>query len=308
MSKADVFHKGQLNTNKPRESVVVGDESDSNFVIKMPTAERTEYITEWLKKQRHARMTVNFLLENPKRLGGYFVPKITDIENSVKAPYVREQRATGRALDGDYFNSLPAEVKEKIYQALARFVYDMNHCRPLQTLQQKLANGFDENLANINLYIDKNDKMAVQNAYNFFQSHPEMTSSLVFFHGDMNENNMFYDAATDTVSFLDFAESTYETLEYVFYHDLIKLPWVDPDKIIKYYSELSKNDNIHIKSNPAMLKLYDALNNLKWTGESLMKVSGDKTVFKRILHENIKQITNAYGTVVASMQQNTRIL
>ena len=302
-----------INTNKPRDSIVVGDNTGAG-VVKMPNTTRTAYVDDWLKKQRHARTAVNFMMGNPNRLGGYFVPKITEIGNSVKTPYVREQRAPGCALTKELFDSLSPDTQDKIYKSLANFVYDMNHCRPVLTVQQKLVQpneygmDFNDVMDKISTYLDKNEIAAINNAYNFFQSHPEMTSSLVFFHGDMNENNMFYDMATDTVSFLDFAETKYETIEYIFDHDLVKLPWLDTNKLLKYYQKLLKKDDIRIKSNPAMIGLYDALRALRWTGESMI-LSPDKAgVFEKILHENIKKVTTAYGAVVATFPQNIQTL
>ena len=302
-----------INTNKPRDSIVMGDDV-TNVVVKIPNTTKPAYINNWLAKQRHARTAVNFIYSNQHRLGGYFIPKITEVSNSANKPYVHEQRAAGRALTKEFFNSLPLDTQEQIYQKLANFVYDMNHCRPILTLQQRLTgqneNGMDFNdvIEKIKPYLDSDELAQIQNACKFFESHPEMTSSLVFFHGDMNENNIFYDIATDTLSILDFAEATYETLEYVFDHDLIKLPWLNPDKLLTYYQDLSKQDDIVIKSHPAMIRLYDALRELRWTGESI--ANNDKTahIFKNILHDAINKMNNAYGAVVMSFQQKVQTL
>lgn len=302
-----------INTNKPRDSVVVAD-GNRGGVVKMPTATRPEYIKVWLQKQRHANITVKFLQGNPDRLGGYFIPKITEINNSDKTPYIREQRAVGRALTKEYFDSLSLDVQDKIYKSLANFVYDMNHCRPVLTMQQQLsgANGqgltFDDVMNQISSSLTGDEIAQINNAYNFFLSHSDMTASLVFFHGDMNENNIFYDAATDTLSILDFAEATYESIEYVFNHDLTRLPWLDSKKLLKYYKGLLKQNDVRTESNPAMIRLFNALRDLRRTGESMIAYSDNKKSFENILHENVKQITNAYGAVVASLQQNPHTL
>ena len=306
--------KGNLiNTNKPRDSIVVAD-SGMDGVVKMPNTTRPAYISNWLNKQRHARTVVNFIYGNEHRHGGYFIPKIKEIGKSAEHPYVREQRAPGRALTKDFFDSLSPNAQDKIYQSLANFVYDMNHCRPVLTLQQKLSMpnesglDFDDVLKGVESYLDEKEIAQINNAYNFFESHPELTSSVVFFHGDMNENNIFYDVSTDTVSFLDFAEATYETIEYIFNHDLIKLPWLDTDKLLKIYQKLSINDNVRIKSHPAMIGLYDALRAFRWTGESMIANANAAKMYENILHENVKKVTNAYGAVVAMFRQNIQTL
>jgi len=302
-----------INTNKPRESIVIND-TDGDGVVKMPTTTRPEYIKVWLQKQRHANITVKFLLANPNRLGGYFIPKITEINPSMENPHVREQRAPGGALTKDVFDSLSIENQDKIYKSLANFVYDMNHCRPILTMQQQLAQinedglTFDDVVNHISGYLDKNEIAQINNAYKFFQSHPEMTSSFVFFHGDMNENNMFYDAATGTVSFLDFAEANYKSIEYIFNHDLIKLPWLDTNKLLKYYKTLLKQNDVRTESNPAMITLFNALRDVRRTGESMIAYPNKSNAFVNILHQNIKQITNAYGAVIANTHQNSHTL
>ena len=300
-----------INTNKPRESIVV---AAGDNVKKMPTTTRPEYIRDWLKKQRHANIIVNFILKYENRHGGYFIPQVIQINNSVDAPYVIEQRAPGVALTQKLFDTLSPDTKEKVYTSLANFVYDINHCRPMLTFEQKLnepgKSGLDfVGVVNkLSAYLDAPDIAAINNAYNFFCSRPDMLSGVVLFHGDMNENNIFYDEKTDTVSFIDFAESNYETIDYIFNNDLKKLPWLDTQKLAGQYQKMIAPENINVKSNPGMLDLYNKLLNLKWAGENMI-TNKNPALFKKIVQEQISALTKSYGNVVASLaQQQSKIL
>ena len=127
-----------------------------------------------------------------------------------------------------------------------------------------------------------------------------MLESRVFFHGDMNENNMFYDTERDVVSFLDFAESKYENAEYMFDHDLIKLPWLDKDKLISKYTKTDKS--IKIKSDKNMLDLFNALRAIQWTGESLILQPKQAHIYKIIFKEKINDLERAYKKCVEAFQ------
>ncbi|MBO4672444.1 MAG: hypothetical protein J5608_02205 [Alphaproteobacteria bacterium] len=299
-----------LNTNKPRESMVV---ASGDNVKKTPTATRAEYVQDWLKKQRHAQIIGNFILGYKNKRGGYFVPQILQINDS-GAPYVIEQRAPGAALNQELFNSLSPDAKEKVYASLANFVYDMNHCRPMATFEQKLnepgKSGLDFAgvVARVTPYLSTNDITAINNAYSFFCSRLELVSPVVLFHGDMNENNIFYDDKTGTVSFLDLAEATYENMDYIFDRDLKRLPWLDTQKLAAQYQDMVRPENIRVKSDPAMLDLYNQLRNLKWSGENMI-ANKNPAIFTAIVQEQIKSVTKSYGNAVAALaSQNAKTM
>jgi len=300
-----------LNTNKPRESVVV---SSGDNVKKVPTTALATYVQNWLNKQQHAKTIADFILKYPNKRGGYFVPQVIQINDSIDEPYVIEQRAPGKALNQELFEGLPPVAQEKIYTSLANFVYDMNHCQPMATFEQKLNEpgksglNFAGVVTRVSPYLKANDIAAINNAYSFFCSHPELVSRVVLFHGDMNENNIFYDDKTETVSFLDLAEATYENMDYIFDRDLKKLPWLNTQKLTAQYQDMVAPENIRVKSDPVMLDLYNQLRNFKWSGENMI-ANKNPAMFTAIMQEQIKAVKKSYSNVVATItSENTKTL
>jgi len=110
---------------------------------------------------------------------------------------------------------------------------------------------------------------------------------------------------SNTVSFIDFAEAKYESAEYMFDHDLVKLPWLDTDKLIKKYIDINKPCEIRIKSDKNMLVLFNALRAIQWTGESLIQQKSNPNmvnVYKNILIGNIADLENAYNNCIGTIQ------
>ncbi|MBO7508937.1 MAG: phosphotransferase, partial [Alphaproteobacteria bacterium] len=254
----------QINTNNPRESRVV---SDGNYVIKTPVSTNQSYVAEWLRKQRHANMVVGNLLAYKDKMGGYFIPKVINISDG-NTPSVREERALGSPITTEFFVDLSSEQQESIYKKFSNFLHDINYCNPIHDLDYQLGGTFVEVIEKIKSYLPTEANKTVAQVYELFKSHQEMTASLVFSHGDMNPNNIFYDKDTDTLSVIDFAEAKYESADYMFDHDIAKLPWLDINKLIQKYAQISPD--IRITSNPNMLKLFNNLRSIQWTGESLI--------------------------------------
>lgn len=307
MSKAEIFRAAQINTNVPRESAVF---ADGDFVIKKPTATNAMHIKAWLDKQKDARRVVDKVFQNAKYVKKYFIPKITEVSET-DTPYVREERVVGEPVNNKLFAKLTPVQQENIYDALVMFMYDMNHAYPVLNLADKLKQpddtgyNFDMILKSLEKHITKQESEKINLVYKFLDSHSDMLESYVFFHGDMNENNMFFDAKRNMVSFIDFAESTYESAEYMFNHDLIKLPWLDRDKLIKKYIEINKPYEIRIKSDNNMLALFNALRAIQWTGESLIQQTSNPNmvnVYKKILSGNINDLEKVYNNCINAIQ------
>lgn len=295
-------NKDFINTDKPRESIVF---ADGNYVIKKPTATNKEHIKVWVNKQKNAKNTVDNLLQKSKYINQYFVPKIIEISNT-DTPYVREERVLGQPVTKNFFKKLPLTQQEKLYDSLAAFITDMNQSKPIlnmsSLLQETDNNGYNlvKVLASIKQYLSKEDIEKINRIYKFFMSRSDMMEAYVFFHGDMNENNMFYDIEHDVVSFLDFAESKYENIEYMFNHDLKKLQWLDTEKLISKYTKI--NPKLRIKSDKNMLNLFNALRAIQWTGESLIQQPKQANIYKIILKEKINELETAYNNCVKSVQ------
>ena len=282
----------QINTNNPRESRVV---SDGDYVIKTPVSTNKSHIAEWLRKQRYANMVVGNLLAYKDKVGGYFIPKIINISDD-ENPSVREERVLGNPITAEYFAKLSPEQQESIYKNFSNFLHDINYCNPVHDLDYQLGDGFADIIEKIKPYLPTADITKITRAHELFKSHQEVTASLVFSHGDMNENNIFYDKDTDTLSIIDFAEAKYENADYMFNHDISKLPWLDINKLIQEYAKISPN--IRIKNNPYMLKLFNDLRAIQWTGESLISQPQNSKIYTMMLQENMTQLDKDYMSVI----------
>ena len=294
----------QINTNKPRESRVF---ADGDYVIKVPTATKAEYIKVWLEKQEHAKQVVDALYQKKSPASKkYFVPKIVEIQNT-NMPYVRESRVMGKPLTKDVFDKLTQMQQEQIYDTLVEFIYDMNQSQPVYDLIHLLdapdnqGYTFQTVLATMKPFLSEADYVKLNDAYKLFKSHPEKTVSYVFFHGDINENNIFYDTDKGNVSFIDFSDAKYENADYMFNHDLAKLPWVDINKLKNKYINKAKN-NIRIKSDGTVVDLFNSLRAFQWIGESMLAHSAKATMFKGILAKNIQDVHQAYQRCIESAE------
>ena len=291
-----------INTNTPRESNVF---ADGEYVIKKPTATNKEHIKVWVDKQKDAKRVLDNLLQKSFSTGKYFVPKIIEIVDA-DMPYVREERVVGEPVTKDFFEKLTPEQQNDLYTALAIFISDMNNSQEIlsfaDALNHKDSKGYsmDMVLKLIKPFLSDEDVIKMNHIYKFFMSHSNMMESYVFFHGDMNENNMFYDAGRNIVSFLDFAESKYENVEYMFDHDLIKLPWLDKEKLISKYTKI--NPMIRIKSDKNMLALFNALRAIQSTGESLIQQPGQANIYKIILKGKINDLERVYNDCIKAIQ------
>lgn len=298
------FNYTQINTNKTRETRVF---ADGNYVIKTPNTTNPSYIKNWLDKQSNAKHAVDDLCKIGNCGKFYFVPKITELSEN-DTPYVHEERVVGTPVTLDFFNALTPVQQDKIFDALTNFLVDMNQSRPvydlISLLEKPDSKGFT--FANVlsELQISKENKLNVQNAYDFLKSHQEMLASYVFFHGDMNEHNIFYDPEHNSVSFIDFAEAGYENAEYMFDHDLVKLPWFDMNKVKSKYNKTPAHQKVRTTSDPDMKKLFNALRSFQWTGETLLttKTKTGVSYIYNMLLDNMSEINRCYKICLQKIQ------
>lgn len=298
------FQHNQINTNNPRESRVFADDK---YVIKTPVATNPAHINVWLTKQQYSQSVINNLYKHSKASKEYFVPQIIEISTQ-DTPRVREERVTGKPVTKEFFNKLTSQQQEKIYDALVKFMHDMNRSYPVRDLSclfeepDNQGYTFQDILITLKHVVSDSDYTKIHRAYEFFKAHTEMTSSYVFFHGDMNENNIFYDSEQNIVSFIDFAESRYESAEYMFNHDIIKLPWININKLIAKYIKTNKNPVVRINSEHTMTNLFNSLRALQWTGEAIVKHPSKANIYKGILDKNIADIDLYYQRCTESLQ------
>ncbi|MDE6478531.1 MAG: aminoglycoside phosphotransferase family protein [Alphaproteobacteria bacterium] len=292
----------QINTNSPRETVVYAADG---LVFKRPTKRMSE--TGWLAKQRHAQLVMQDI--NRVASSEYFVPQMLEISTTEK--FAVEQRAYGHPVSSSYFDKLPPADQDKIYRAMAHFMNDMNQMRPV--LQQRhLFDATDDaaDLDNIPLkdvliklkkHIPEKELSVVKSAKKWFDVASESDASMVFSHGDMNENNIFYDPTRGVVSFIDFADARYENADYMFERDFAKLGWLDLDRIRAEYMALPRTQPVIIKSDPHVSDMRNALQSFKWGAIEFLKRPQLATAVRiKMLREDIAKIKKYHDRALAA--------
>ena len=288
-----------INTNSPRDSYVF---ADGDYVIKTPVATNPAHIKVWLGRQKHARDVTDKILST-QRKNNYFIPKTIEISEQPDV-YAREERVIGNPLTAEAFSKLSDTQKEMIYSALAQFIYDMNQSAPVFdiTYQLQFKNNNDLSLFDVlkalkKVLTDKEVKI-VNNTFELLKNNITKTPSLVFFHGDFNENNVFFDTKTNTLSIIDFTEARYESAYYMFNSDLSRLPWLDISKLIKTYNNLQKENIIRTNQDKNILDLFNLLRTVQTTGTSLLNKPQSAAIYKKILSETIVNMEKLYQNTV----------
>lgn len=284
-----------INTNAPRETLVyaVGD-----TVIKKPVPNRMPKQV-WMDKQQHAKSVTDKLLtvKNP----AYFIPRIEQIYNDDDMRAV-EQRANGMPLSAAYFSELTDADKDIIYSALAHFMNDMNQMYPVRTQAEHFdataATAMATVIKQLSAYIDKKELQVVGKAKEWFDNATKQSASVVFSHGDMNEDNIFYDAQRRIVSFIDFAEAKYENIQYMFENNFGKLSWLDLNRLRKEYMALPRHQPVNITVDPNIEQMRAALQNFIWSAtEFLKKPTMATQIFINMIKETIDKIAKLYDRI-----------
>ena len=182
------------------------------FVMKRPLPNMSEQeCAKWLAKQHNTKDTIDAIVAvgNPT----YYIPSmhyINDMEYSVL-----EERAPGARLTRELFRTLSKRQQIEIIDGIAGFLVDMNELKPVQPeIQHKIT---DE------IKFDKLTRFVETKMSASFQRHETAYMARIcneisqfvyptrnaWSHGDLNPTNVFYDASTSTLSFIDFAEAGY---------------------------------------------------------------------------------------------------
>lgn len=302
MSKLDNLQ--QINTNSPRETLVY--EADG-LVVKRPTNRIVP--GDWLAKQRHAQNVMGALksVANP----AYFVPQMLEI--SADKMFAIETRAYGHPISSAYFYKLSRDDQDRIYNAIAHLMNDINQSRPVLTQSQMFDNDndatgnmpFKDVIEKMKQYIPADDLKIVTAAKEWFDAVAPNDASVVFSHGDMNENNIFYDPQRRVVSIIDFADARYENIHYMFECDFGKLGWLDLDRIRREYMALPRSQPVIIKSDKTISDMRILLQNFKWAAIDFLKKPTSATKIRlKMLGEDIAKIQNLYTNVRNTQQFN----
>lgn len=296
---SNIGNSDLINTNSPRDSRVY---ADGDYVIKTPVATNPVHIKVWLERQKHAKSVADRIIERNGNTG-YFVPKTIEISSQ---PFVKEERVSGQPITAEYFAGLSPQQKEIIYNALARFISDMNQGLPILDITSQLYSddnkelSFFDVLKSLKSILTDKEVSIINQAYELLEQHKDQTPSFVFFHGDMNENNIFFDDKTNTVSIIDFTEARYESAYYMFYSDLSRLPWLDLNKIIGIYNQIPKNQPVRTGQNKAVIEVFNGLRTIQRTGNSLLKNPKTANIYLIILKETIHALEKSCQTVTNS--------
>lgn len=287
MSKFDGLQ--QINTNTPRETIAYNADG---LVVKVSTG-RTP---NWLSKQQHAHRVTTDILNIPNR--PYFVPSTMVIDG--EGPLVLEQRAYGHPITSSYFETLSPRDRDVVYHAVASLMNDMNQMRPVLSQKEFFDQDGDLNtILRSAKFLSREELEIVRRAKEWFDNAAATDASVVFSHGDMNENNIFYDPASRTVSFIDFADAKYENAHYMFERNFGRLGWLDLDRLRHEYMALPRTQPVVITTDNKVENMRILLQNLKWSVQEYlnnMKRPAANVVRMKIIRDNVDKISKLYST------------
>jgi len=182
------------------------------FVLKRPLPNMSETeCAKWLKKQHQTKDAIDAIraVGNPV----YNVPSMVFIRDDEYQ--ILEERAPGKPLTNDLYRTLSRRQQYEIINSIGSFLVDMNELKPIGDLVshkisdelkfQRLDNFINTKMPN---WFRKNEirQMArIRDSIGNF----EYTTRMAWSHCDLNSGNVFYDAATSRLSFIDFAEADY---------------------------------------------------------------------------------------------------
>ncbi len=263
-----------INTNAPRETLVYLSK-DGKKVIKAPVSNNNKQrLQTWLGKQKIAKSVSDGVLKFNNST--YKIPRTLKIYD--EDFIVEEERVVGTPLKTSFVESLEPKELDIIYKSFANFLNDINQSRPV--LKQKdffdaVSGEKDMTLGEVLLklqeHIPSEELTIVRQAKDWFDVTSDNDASVVFSHGDMNENNIFFNKETKTLSVIDFADSKYQNADYMFNVDLARLGWLDIDRLIKEYEKLPKKQNVNIKSSQNVKDMRTALYNFKSSAIEFLK-------------------------------------
>ena len=293
----------QINTNIPRETLVF---LADNLVIKRPVNKKDKNaLNIWLDKQLHAKKISDSVLavHNKK----YFIPRTLEI--STNEYFSVEERVFGNPITSSFFETLTPEEIDIIYQGFAHFINDINQSK--QVLSQRET--FDistsvKHFENISIkeiiiklqkYISKEDLQIVQEAKDWFDVASDSDASVVFSHGDMNEHNIFFNKETRVLSIIDFADSKYQTADYMFNVDLARLGWLDIERLKKEYEKIPKKQKVTITTKPEVKNMRNLLYNFKIAAcEFLHNPKLATKIRVQIINQEIEKIKKLYNKIL----------
>ncbi len=218
------------------------------FVMKrpLPTTGEDGRIA-WLNKQHRTKEIIDQIaaVGNPR----YNIPKMLYIKDDEYQ--LLEERAPGEHLTANLYRTLSRRQRYEIIDGIAAFLVDMNELRPIgDIINHRIADDIKFNRLDnfINTKMDHwftqtetQNLGRIRDAIGGFEYETRMAWS----HGDLNSGNVLYDSATNTLSFIDFAEADYQLI----YRDIFSKIQIELDiwnQVYETYTQLHNKDSYNM--------------------------------------------------------------
>lgn len=218
------------------------------FVMKrpLPTTGEDGRIA-WLNKQHRTKEIIDQIaaVGNPR----YNIPKMLYIKDDEYQ--LLEERAPGEHLTADLYRTLSRRQRYEIIDGIAAFLVDMNELRPIgDIINHRIADDIKFNRLDnfINTKMDHwFTQTETQNLGRIRDSIGgfEYETRMAWSHGDLNSGNVLYDSATNTLSFIDFAEADYQLI----YRDIFSKIQIELDiwnQVYETYTQLHNKDSYNM--------------------------------------------------------------
>ena len=206
-----VMELEHLNHGRETYAVSYGE----RFVLKRPLPQFSDgQKQKWLAKQHKTKDAIDMIRNVNHTV--YNIPSMEFINDDEYQ--ILEERAPGQKLTSDVFNKLSRRQQLEIVNSIGTFLVDMNELRDAKPKNNhKITSEFKFDV----LMHFVNNRMGewfkkdeVSQMQNFCEQIDSFTydTYLAWSHGDLNSGNVFYDEATSTLSFIDFAEADYHLI------------------------------------------------------------------------------------------------
>ena len=189
-------------------AVYYGDD----FVLKRPLPKMSDAeCAKWLEKQHKTKDAIDAIraVGNPV----YNVPAMRFIRDDEYQ--ILEDRAPGEPLTTSLYRSLSRRQQYEIINSIGSFLVDMNELKPVgEPVSHKISEELKFNRLDkfinekMSIWFNKNEVRQMARVRDNIASF-EYITRMAWSHCDLNSGNVFYDAASSRLSFIDFAEADY---------------------------------------------------------------------------------------------------
>lgn len=221
------------------------------FVLKRPLPTFNDAAKNaWLKKQHETKQKIDDI----RRVGNpvYNIPEMVFIND--EEYQILEERALGEPLTRQLYDSLSKRQQFEIINSLGSFLVDMNELKPIGKLEPyKISN--DIKFSRLDSFVEtkmskwftKSEVLQLAKVRDEIGSF-EYETRLAWSHGDINAGNVLYDANTNKLSFIDFAETGYRYI----YRDIFAPLQVELDIYKRVYETYYQLHNKELYIMPHM--------------------------------------------------------